>query len=73
MAVRPKPKSVKVNPDDLQTMSDVLGRALDTNKRTVENLHHFARQAEDEKKVFVEAKNVIDGVIFKAKFTDLRG
>ena len=73
MAVRPKPKSVKVNPDDLQTMSDVLGRALDTNKRTVENLNHFARQAEDEKKVFVEAKTVIEQLIFKARLTDLRG
>ena len=65
--LRPKPKTVKVNLEELQTLEGVLGRAIDTHKRTVDNLNFFARQAEDEKKVFVEAKNVIEQLIFKAK------
>ena len=69
LAVRPKPKSVRVNTDELQTLVDVLDRAIDTHKRTVENLQHFARQATDEKKVFTEAKSVIEQLILKTKLT----
>ena len=60
-------QSVKVQLDELQTLEACLGRAIDSQKRTIESLNFFSRMIQDEKHVFTEAKNVIAEVIFKAR------
>ena len=56
----------KVSVDELKTLESCLGRAIDSQKRTIESLNFFSRMIEDERKIFTEAKNVITDLIFKA-------
>ena len=60
-------KSVKVSTAELQVLEGCLGRAIDSQKRTVEALHFAARQIEDEKKVFIEAREVIKSLVDRAR------
>jgi hypothetical protein len=60
-------KSVKVSTAELQVLEGCLGRAIDSQKRTVEALHFAARQIEDEKKIFIEAREVIKNLVDRVR------
>jgi len=60
------PGYAKVDLADLKTLEGCLGRAIDSQKRTIDSLNFFSRMIEDERKVFTEAKNVITDLVFKA-------
>jgi hypothetical protein len=60
-------KIVKVSTAELQVLEGCLGHAIDSQKRTVDALHFAARQIEDEKKVFIEAREVIKSLVDRAR------
>jgi hypothetical protein len=60
-------KNVKVSTAELQVLEGCLGHAIDSQKRTVDALHFAARQIEDEKKVFIEAREVIKSLVDRAR------
>ena len=60
-------KTVKVSTAELQTLEGCLGRAMDSHKRTIDALNFFSRQLEDEKKIFSEAKDVINSLVNRAR------
>ena len=60
-------QSVRVQLDELQTLEGCLGRAVESQKRTIESLNFFSRMIQDERHVFTEARNVIQELIFKAR------
>ena len=62
-----KSTSVRAQLDELQTLEACLGRAIESQKRTIESLNFFSRMIQDERAVFTEARNVIAELIFKAK------
>jgi hypothetical protein len=59
-------KSMKVSTAELQVLEGCMGHAIDSQKLTVEALHCSARQIEDEKKVFIEAREVIHSLVDRA-------
>ena len=67
IVARPKAQGVRIQLDELECLEDCLGRAIESQKRTIESLNFFSRMIQDERRVFTEAKNVIAEVIFKAK------
>ena len=64
--VVPKQNTVRVNIVESQTLADCLQRATDTQKRTIDSMNFYARQMEDERKVFTEARDVIGRIIARA-------
>ena len=44
-----------------------LGRAIESQKRTIESLNFFSRMIQDERSVFTEAKQVIAEMIYRAR------
>ena len=65
--VPPIKPMVRVAIEELQALADCLQRAADTQKRTIDSLQHYARQMEDERKVFVEARDVIGRMMITAQ------
>jgi hypothetical protein len=59
-------KSMKVSTAELQVLEGCMGHAIDSQTRTVETLNFAARQIEDEKKVFIEAREVIHSLVDRA-------
>ena len=62
-----KSQAVRVQLKELETLEACLGRAIESQKRTIESLNFFSRMIQDERQVFTEAKTVIAEVIFKEK------
>jgi hypothetical protein len=60
-------KSVKVSTAELQVLETCLGHAIVSQKRTVGALQFAARQIEDEKKVFIEAREVIKNLMDRVR------
>jgi hypothetical protein len=56
-------KSMKVCTADLQVLEGCMGHAIDSQTETVETLNFAARRIEDEKKVFIEANEVIHSLV----------
>ena len=67
IVARPKAQGVRIQLDELECLEDCLGRAIESQKRTIESLNFFSRMIQDERRVFTEAKNVIAEVIFREK------
>ena len=67
IVARPKAQGVRIQLDELECLEACLGRAIESQKRTIESLNFFSRMIQDERRVFTEAKNVIAEVIFKEK------
>ena len=65
--VRPNKNTVRVPIAELQTLADCLQRAADTQKRTIDSMNFYARQMEDERKVFTEARDVANQIIIRAQ------
>ena len=65
--VKVETRRVRVQLDELQTLEACLGRAIESQKRTIESLNFFSGMIQDERQVFTEAKTVIAEVIFKEK------
>ena len=54
-----KSQAVRVQLKELETLEACLGRAIESQKRTIESLNFFSRMLQDERQVFTEAKTVI--------------
>ena len=61
-----KSQAVKVELKELETLEACIGRAIESQKRTMEFLDCFSRMIQDERQVFTEARNAIAELIFKA-------
>ena len=68
-----KPKSVKVQVSELETLWSCLDRSLESQKRLCDSMTFFTRQFEDEKKILVEARQAVRELIIKGNLIAERG
>ena len=62
-----KKKYVKVPIEEMQTLEKCLSRSIDSQKRIIDSLEFHTRQCSDERKVFVEARDVIHSMIVSSR------
>ena len=69
-ALMKKKKYVKVSIEEMQSLEACLSRSIDSQKRIIESLEFYTRQINDERKVFVEARDVIHSMIASSQTDD---
>ena len=62
-----KSQAVKVQLEELETLEACIGRAIESQKRTMESFNYFSRMIQDERQVFAELMNALAELISKAK------
>ena len=62
-----KSQAVMVQLKELETLEACIGRAIESQKRTMESFNYFSRMIQDERQVFAELMNALAELISKAK------